>query len=242
MVDTPTLATTLDVFLTALHTQRRTAATQHAYRADLQHASTVLTAPLTELTATQLRDYLEQGAGAQASKVRALAALRSFFAWAVAQGYLVTNPVAAVTLAPVPRSAPTVIPADDLAALDQAIDAEDQPYRFVLTVVRETGMKVRDLLDRTIADASSDPLLAAYATSERAGAAADAPLIVSSHRRRLSYHAVRAHWAQLCHQAGFVDAEGNPQYTLHQLRQARQRDAQAQATARAAARLGYHAE
>jgi integrase/recombinase XerD len=48
-----------------------------------------------------------------------------------------------------------------------------------------------------------------------------APLFCSNRNTRLSYSAAHYQWCQVCKEAGLVNNDGRPRYTLHQLRHTR---------------------
>jgi integrase/recombinase XerD len=135
-------------------------------------------------------------------------------------------------------------------ALDAAIAAAPAPYRLILTILRETGMRAGEVLALRRGDVTLDPgrealrvrepkngaervvlgptatprtLRALRAHCKAAGRAPAYELLFRSNRgTAVSYDALHYRWAQVCAAAGLVDAGGHPRYTLHQLRHTRE--------------------
>ena len=139
---------------------------------------------------------------------------------------------------------------EDLA-LDAAIAKLPQPYRLIFLLLRETGMRVGEVLElrwgdvtldagrealrvreakngveRTvILDATATPHalrgLRAVRRAHGRTPADHALLFLSNRGTRVSYDALHYQWAKLCQAAGLIDAVGAPRYTPHQLRHTR---------------------
>jgi len=245
-----TLADHLDEFLTDL-ARRARPNTCAAYRSDLTLASQQVPVPLEQITLPLLEDWLESGGVAAATVARRAASLKRFFTWACRHDLCVVNPLVqreprrAIQRLPRPVRSTT-----DLTALDAAIATAPQPYRLLFTVLRETGMRIGEVLALNIGDVVLDPgreslrvrepkngservtILGPDATPKslrglRAwvrslkGQPAHAPLFRSNRGTRVSYAATQYQWAQLCHEAGLIEVEGTLRYTLHQLRHTR---------------------
>jgi integrase/recombinase XerD len=135
-------------------------------------------------------------------------------------------------------------------ALDAAIAAAPAPYRLIVTILRETGMRAGEVLALRRGDVTLDPgrealrvrapkngaervvvlgptatprtLRALRTHCKAAGRAPAYELLFRSNRgTAVSYDALHYRWAQVCAAAGLVDAGGLPRYTLHQLRHTR---------------------
>ncbi len=135
-------------------------------------------------------------------------------------------------------------------ALDAAIAAAPQPYRLLVTILRETGMRAGEVLALRVGDVTLDPgrealrvrepkngsermvVLGATATPQALrglrthlrtlhGAAPYEILFRSNRGTAVSYDALHYQWAGICAAAGLVDEAGAPRYTLHQLRHTR---------------------
>ncbi len=143
-------------------------------------------------------------------------------------------------------------------SLDAAIAAAPQPYRLIFTILRETGMRVGEVLELRWGDVTLDGGREALRVREPKNGVertvvlgptatprtvrglraarrvvgrtqADYELVLRSNRgTRVSYDALHYQWAKLCTTAGLVDATGVPRYTPHQLRHTRGSDLIAQ--------------
>ena len=137
------------------------------------------------------------------------------------------------------------------SAVDAAIAAAPQPYRLILMILRETGMRCEEALALQLGDVLLDPgreglrvrepknrserivILTAGATPKTIrGLRAllkqfprstpdHVNLFTSNRGTRVSYDALRHQWQRVCAAANLVDAAGKPTYTLHQLRHTR---------------------
>lgn len=120
----------------------------------------------------------------------------------------------------------------------------------MFTILRETGMRVGEVLALRVADILLDPSreairvrepkngtertvvlgptatprtlrgLRAYLKSQRSAGPHDV-LFRSNRGTRVSYDAVHYQWRHVCQRAKLVDSTGKPRYTLHQLRHTR---------------------
>ncbi|MBV9171108.1 MAG: site-specific integrase [Chloroflexi bacterium] len=134
----------------------------------------------------------------------------------------------------------------------------DQPYRLIFTLLRETGMRIGEVLELRWGDVTLDPgrealrvrepkngveravvlgptatprALRGLRSARRAHGRtpADFELLFHSNRgTRVSYDAVHYQWTKLCATAGLLNASGSPRYTPHQLRHTRGSDLIAQ--------------
>jgi len=190
---------------------------------------------------------------------RRVATLRRFFAWACRHGLCRSNPLAERAPLRGRRRLPQPIREQhEQRALDAAIATTPQPYRLIFLLLRETGMRIGEVLEPRWADVTLDTgrealrvrepkngvertvVLGPTATpralrglraARRAlgrGPAGHELLFCSNRGTRLSYDAVHYQWAKLCTAAGLVEANGTPRYTPHQLRHTRGSDLIAQ--------------
>ncbi len=223
-----------------------------AYRSDLGLAATYFSdKPLDQLNPVELVAFLEQMPLAPATLNRRASCLRRFFQWAVGQGLCSSNPLEHFSLPPNTRKLPRPVRQQgDLNLLDGAIATTAQPYRLLFTILRETGMRVGEVLALSLGDVTLDPgreglhvrdpknrherlaILGPDATPktlrglrawvrEMKGRPNHAPLFTSNRGTRLSYSAVQYQWSALCEKTGLVEADGGLRYTIHQLRHTR---------------------
>jgi integrase/recombinase XerD len=223
-----------------------------SYRYDLKMAAQFLTGPLAEVTVEQVEQLLASKAVKMSTRMRRIASLNRFFAWATRQYPELRNPV--VLLEPIKRSRQLPRPirtASDRTAIDTAIAAAPQPYRLILTILRETGMRCEEALDLRLEDVLLDPgreglrvrepknrserivILTPRATPKTIrglrthlkhvphGTPRHVYLFTSNRGTRVSYDALRYQWQRVCTAAELVDATGKALYTLHQLRHTR---------------------
>jgi integrase/recombinase XerD len=188
---------------------------------------------------------------ARSTTARRIASLRACFTWAMRAGYCSTNPLNGLEPMRATRHLPRPIhSSQDRDLVMQAIMTAPKPYRLVLIVLRETGMRAGEVLALNLGDVTLDPgreglhvreakngserivVLGPKATPKslrglRAhqrtlrGQPPSTPLFCSNRGTRLSYDALHYQWAQLCANAGLLNEHGKPRYTLHQLRHTR---------------------
>jgi integrase/recombinase XerD len=247
-----TLADQIDAFLTdATRRARLSQNTLRAYRYELRAAAKHFTAPLDQLTLTDLETWVHRENAAPSTVGRRIAALNRFFVWAVRNDLCFANPLVQRE----PRRARRYLPrpirsGDERRAIDTAIAAAPQPYRLMLTILRETGMRPSEVIALNAGDITLDAgreglrvrepknaaermvVLGPEATPKslrglRAqlkslkGQPPHVPLFRSNRGTRVSYDALHYQWAQVCAHADLVDTHGKPRYTLHQLRHTR---------------------
>jgi site-specific recombinase XerD len=250
-----TLASSVDLFLVDLdRLERLRPHTLRAYRYELVSAAADprFDQPLDELQLEDLEAWLARAPAAASTVSRRVATFRHYFTWAFRHGLSQQNPLAARTPLRGRRGLPRPIREQhEQRALDTAIATSPQPYRLIFLLLRETGMRVGEVLDLRWGDVILDGgrealrvrepknglertvILGPIATprslcSLRAArralgrAAAEHDIVFRSNRgTRVSYDALHYQWAKVCAIAGLVDAAGAPRYTPHQLRHTR---------------------
>jgi integrase/recombinase XerD len=243
-----TLLSELETFLADLHDRRGLAAnTIASYRYDLRTAAQVLTAPLTDIAAQQVEAFLSERQERPSTTNRRIASLSRFFIWAQKTGLCDGNPIARIETKQDTIRLPRPIRDEDLGALDMAIAKARAPYRLIFTLLRETGVRVAEVLQLNVGDVSLAPsregiyLREAKNNTERmvvlnadlmkrslrllrstlrelGPVDAGMPLFRSNRGTRITYDTLYYQWQRLCTAAELLDGEGNPRYTIHQLR------------------------
>jgi integrase/recombinase XerD len=250
-----TLATSLADFLADLsHLERLRPHTLRAYRYELAAAAVDprFQRPLEELVLEDIEAWLARAPAAPSTLARRVATLRRFFGWAGRHGLCRRNPLADRTPVRGRRRLPRPIREQhEQCALDAAIARTSQPYRLIFLLLRETGMRVGEVLELRWGDviletgrealrvrepkngvertvilgptATPHTLRGLRATRRALGhAPAEYDILFRSNRgTRVSYDAVHYQWAKLCKVGGLVDTDGTPRYTPHQLRHTR---------------------
>jgi integrase/recombinase XerD len=249
-MDTMTIAEYSNQFLTDLERQARPN-TVSAYRSDLTLVAQHLTGPLDQISPNDVVTVLSVGDVSAATVARRAASLKRFFTWAVQQGLCPTNPLASYRGQHHTRRLPRPIHSRrDLDALDAAVQQAPQPFRLVLTILRETGMRVGEVLALNVGDVLLAPgreglrIRVPKNGNERIaflgsdftprslrglrawlktmhGQPPYTPLFCSNRGTRLTYAAVHYQWEQLCQRAGLMESDGTLRYTIHQLRHTR---------------------
>ena len=257
----PTLATTYERFLAdAAHLDRLRPHTVRAYRYELAAAAAdnSFDGPLEALQVGALEAWLARRPAAPSTVGRRAATFNRFFRWALRQGHCTRNPLAGRAAIRARRGLPRPIhQAEEQRRLDAAIAAAPGVYRLLFTILRETGMRVGEVLalraDDVTVEAGREALrvrepkngtervviLGPTATprtlrglrswrNAHPGVPPHEPLFRSNRGTSLSYDALHYQWAKLCVAAQLVDAAGAPRYTPHQLRHTRGSDLLAQ--------------
>src|SRR5437868_5483374 len=144
---TTTLADYIDPFITELQRRRFSHNTQMAYQSDLQIAARHLTGPLDQITLDEIEAFLA-GSAAPATSARRAASLKRFFTWAKKQGLCDLNPLLdREPERPPTRRLPRPIQSQrDLDMIDSEITKLKPPFRLIFTILRETGMRVSEVL------------------------------------------------------------------------------------------------
>lgn len=226
--------------------------TLRAYRADLMIAAAHFTGPLDQITPKHIEAFLADPAAAKSTARRRAASLSRFFQWAMREGDVEKNPLDLIEPVELERRLPRPVPAGDARKdIAKAISSAPQPYRLIFTLLRETGMRVSEVIGLNTGDVTLEPGreglrvceaknkserivtlgpnstpkslrgLRAYLRELGSGLPPTTPLFCSNRGTRVSYAAAQYQWAQLCGRAGLVEASGELRYTLHQLRHTR---------------------
>jgi len=205
--------------------------------------------PLDDIRRDDLDAWPTRTPAATSTEGRRVATFRRFFLWARRQGFCRSNPMADWSPLRGRRRLPRPIREQQKQrALDAAIGTAPHPYRLIFTLLRETGMRVGEVLDLRWGDVTLDSgrealrireakngveravvlgptatprTLRALRAARRAQGrtSPDYELLFHSNRgTRVSYDALHYQWAKLCAAAGLLDATGAPRYTPHQLR------------------------
>jgi len=149
-----TISSLLDEYIASLRRKGRRAATLRAYRGDLAAAAAAFPQPITELRRSALETWLGEVA-APSTQARRLASLRGFFAWCLAGELISRDPTLGLEARSTTRRLPRPVQRDtDRKALDAAIRAYEMPYRLIFTLLRETGMRVGEVLALDVGDVS----------------------------------------------------------------------------------------
>jgi integrase/recombinase XerD len=134
----------------------------------------------------------------------------------------------------------------DQKSIDEAIAAAPMPFRLMFTLLRETGMRVGEVIELRRGDVMLEAGREALRVREAKNGTermvilgptatprslrglrahlkqmpkGDMEVLFRSNRgTRVSYDAVHYQWAKVCQAAGLVNETGNPTYTIHQLR------------------------
>lgn len=242
-----TIASLLDEYITGLRRKGLRPATLRAYRGDLAAAAAAFPQPFTELRRDALEAWLGE-ATAASTQARRLASLRGFFAWCLARELISRDPTLGLEARSTTQRLPRPVKGEtDRKVLDAAITDYAMPYRLIFTLLRETGMRVGEVLALNAGDVTLTPgqeglhvrdpknrvervVILGPNSTERSmrllrrhlkaiGDLPDThPLFCSNRATRLRYGTVLYHWGKLCTAAGLLDDAGSPRYTIHQLR------------------------
>lgn len=234
--------------------------TVRAYRYELAAAAREphLGSDLDTLSLADLEAWIARPPASPSTIGRRAATFRRFFTWAVRHDLCGRNPLTGYGPIKARRRLPRPIQEEhEQRALDAVITAAPAPYRLIFTILRETGMRVGEVLalrrgdvaldtgrealrvrepknglERTVVlgpTATPRTLRGLRALCRTMRRAAPSEILFRSNRgTAVSYDAVHYQWGQLCRAAGLVDAAGHPRYTLHQLRHTRGSDLLAQ--------------
>jgi integrase/recombinase XerD len=227
--------------------------TIRAYRYELRAAAEDprFQGELDKITLTDLESWITRLPAAPSTVARRAATLSRFFDWAIRHKLCGHNPLHAHTPIKAKRRLPRPIQREsDRQAIDTAIASAPLPYRHIFTILRETGMRISEVLDLRIGDVilevghetlrvrepkngiersviltpSATPKTLRGLRQHLKGLAytGEYELLFRSNRgTKLSYDAAHYQWAKLCCSAQLVNQDGHPLYTIHQLRHTR---------------------
>jgi len=250
----PTLPSTYEQFLADLAALSQLRLnTLRAYRYELSAAALNerFRVALNDLVLADLEQWINRPPAAPSTVGRRAAALSRFFDWTIRHELCERNPLAGREPIRSRRRLPRPIRAqNDQAAVDAAIAQARLPFRLIFTILRETGMRVSEVLDLRLGDVMLEAgrealrvrepkngvertvVLGPTATPKtlrglRAhlrtlrGQGAHELLFRSNRGTRVSYDAAHYQWAKVCAHAGLLNEDGKPLYTIHQLRHTR---------------------
>lgn len=235
------------------HKRQLRPSTLRAYRYELAAAAedAHFHKSLEELTAHELEAWLGRQRPAASTYSRRAATFNHFFKWAIQQGLCERNPLDGHTPARGDHRLPRPIQRQmDQHTLDEAIRVAPQPYRLIFTILRETGMRVGEVLALRVGDVVLETgheglrvrepknrrerivVLGATATprtirglrahlKQMPTSQPHDVLFRSNRGTAVSYDAVHYQWQKVCQAAGLIDEAGKPRYTIHQLRHTR---------------------
>lgn len=231
-----TIAAQIDSFVAELARHKFRPNTITAYRSDLRITARQLQQSLEHITLEQIEETLTAGGVAPATSARRAAALDRFFDWARKQGLCAVNPLTDrdAVRSGIRRLPRPITNTTDLAALDRAIPQSPPPYRLIFTILRETGMRVSEVLALQYGDVFLEPgreglrireskngneriaPLGARSTPRSArglralmkdlsGQPRHVPLFRSNRGTPVSYAAVQYQWTRVCQAASLID-------------------------------------
>lgn len=250
--DVPTITSELDAFLSDARSRRGLSDhTLRSYRCDLRAAAAAIPQPLDAITTATIEAFLLSRAEKPSTTNRRIASLRRFFHWAMRQGRCDHNPLDLVEA----KRTDTLLPrpirsGEELRALDASIATAPQPYRLIVTILRETGMRADEVLSLNIGDVTLDAgreglrVTEAKNNTERVvvltpdvmpktlrGLRAlmrtmgnlppTTPLFHSNRGTRVSYNTVHYRWGQICAKAGLVAMVNGTQQPRYTIHQLR---------------------
>lgn len=226
--------------------------TIRAYRYELQAAAAQpqFQIPVEDLSLVMLERWIGRNHPLPSTIGRRASTYNSYFSWAIRHELCHGNPLTG--LMPIRKRKRLPRPINehrDLLAIDQAIASAPMPYRLIFTILRETGMRIGEVLELRRSDIGLDAgrealrvrepkngsqrivILGPTATPKSVrGLRAhlkqlpmgDSEILFRSTRgTRISYDAAHYQWSQLCVRAGLVDKVGKHRFTIHQLRHTR---------------------
>ena len=159
-VSRTTLGMSFEAFLSDIaQIERLRPHTVRAYRYELAAAADDVRfrRPIDELHLEDLEAWLARPPAATSTVARRVATFRRFFAWACRRGLCGRNPLAERAPLRGHRRLPRPIREHhERHALDGAIGTATQPYRLIFTLLRETGMRVGEVLELRWGDVTLD--------------------------------------------------------------------------------------
>ncbi len=226
--------------------------TIRAYRYELQVAAQQpqFQIPLQDLSLATFEQWIARNRPSPSTIGRRVSTYNSFFSWAIRHELCRGNPLAGLMPIRKRRRLPRPISEPrDLLAIDQAIASAPMPYRLIFTILRETAMRIGEVLNLRRSDvrlqvgreslrvrepkngAERVVILGPTATPKalrglrshlkHIPTGENEVLFRSNRGTRVSYDAANYQWRQLCSSAGLLDDAGRTRFTIHQLRHTR---------------------
>lgn len=146
-----TIAALIPEFAADLKRENKSPATIRAYLNDLNHLAGHHAGEIEGVTVQILRDYLDQMEGvSEATKARRRASARSFFEWAVGEGYLDRNPADRLKRIKLPEYLPRPMAVGDLDRVLAVI--KDKRDALLFNLLADTGVRVSEALSIKLED------------------------------------------------------------------------------------------
>jgi len=233
-----TLANWIESFLVDLRNGNRSIYTLRGYRVDLEQFATFNADTATATTSDNLRAFLDTVAHlSPATRAHKQAVLASFFAWAVRNGLLSSNPMDRVQRVRLNDPKPRALKREQIEKILAAIPKTQLRDLLLFRLIYETGLRVGEALALHIEDLDLTPdnehLNVLGKGGRRRLVLLDDPALVKLLRRYLArmhyqygslfraakngrggslrYQSIQERWIVYCRQADVV-------CTLHQLR------------------------
>lgn len=247
-----TISEQIDGFVADLQRRKFRPNTIRAYASDLHIIARHLTTPLDQIKLDAIEAVFDSLRTSPATAARHAASLNRFFVWAKKQSLCATNPLAdrESTRRTTRRLPRPVRSTTDLGLIDEAIATAPQPYRLIFTILRETGMRVSEVLALQLADVSLEAgreglrvrepkngteriaPLGAKATpkslrglraclKELKGQPGYVPLFRSNRGTPPSYAAAHYQWTKLCSTTGLIDEHAGKHQVRYTIHQLR---------------------
>lgn len=128
-----------------------------AYRTDLRQMGLALPTALDQITTPAVEAYL---ASCTAASTRAwrIASLHRFFSWARRVGLCTVDPTEHLEPTRATKRLPRPVRSDaDMRVVERGIATAPQPFRLIFTLLRETGMRVGEVLALNVGDVTLEP-------------------------------------------------------------------------------------
>ena len=227
--------------------------TLRAYHYELKKAAQYerFQTALSNITLRELETWISRDDVSPSTMSRRASTLSSFFDWAVRHEFCDNNPLQGRTPIRKKRKLPRPIGnTDHLKRIDKGMTELSSPYQLLFTILRETGMRVGEVVKLRLGDVSlrrgSEALRIQEAKNNVERTVVLGPtatprtirglrrvtktmtmmgpqelLFRSNRGTQISYDAVHYQWEKLCRNVNLLDDEDRPLYTIHQLRHTR---------------------
>jgi integrase/recombinase XerD len=205
---------------------------------------------LDHISLIDIEGWIARLPSAPSTVARRSATLSRFFNWAIRHDLCHRNPLVGRSPIKAIRHLPRPIDQKDLVVLDNAIASAPIPYRLIFTILRETGIRVSEALDLRVSDVNLNVGLESLRIREPKNGvermAVLGPtatpktlrglrswlkslanvqrydlLFRSNRGTKISYDAAHYQWAKICIAAQLSNENGEPRYSIHQLRHTR---------------------